>query len=760
LWLGLALLAAGAVASLAGAGNAASALLAPGGAALGGATVMASRGSVAARVAASAALTLLLVVLVLAIGLSAVLTSTVEGQAKARLATRAANEAKFISDPVVPRLDDAKIVGASLKSDRVAELRNATDPNAARDLTDAITSLSTNFLESRPAVYIDAATGAVIAATPNLRDSAIALAGTPAVKEAIAKVQPVGSVQLVRGRLLVIGVQPVSDVVNGVRRVLGVAVAATPIDNSYLEPRVFGETDLSLAVVDRTDYLASFGPRPPVGAVRAAVEAVFVDPTAKPTGVAGGRFFSVAAVLASDRRPVAAVVASQPTTVVADTRDKLYRVLFLIALGGAMLALALASVVGSRIGASLRRLTLAAEGIQRGDFSTRAALESEDEVGVLGAAFDSMALSIQEKTEELADARSRLEAVVAGMGEALVAVDIEGRVTEFNRSAEELTGITAADARGRTADDVLDLSSDDGASLGRRLRKPSPARWSAEGSLRTHDGDVPVAVSAGTLRGMGDELVGGVYVLRDLRREREVERMKTEFLSRIGHELRTPLTGVKGYAELLVRKEVPAPLARQWHNEILKQANALYRIVQMLEFFASSGAGRTMLRPGPIDLREIVNGVVAHRTAALNGNGAGGTQWSISRRIARGLPPVVADERWLAMSIDELVDNAVKFSPNGGKVSVTVEPADNGRVEIAVTDRGKGMTREEQALAFAEFVQGDTSDTRSFGGLGLGLSLVQRVAEAHGGTVTCVSQPGKGSKFSIFLPGAPIRTRR
>jgi signal transduction histidine kinase len=230
--------------------------------------------------------------------------------------------------------------------------------------------------------------------------------------------------------------------------------------------------------------------------------------------------------------------------------------------------------------------------------------------------------------------------------------------------------------------------------------------------------------------------------------------MKTEFLSRIGHELRTPLTGVKGYAELLVRKEVPTALARQWHEEILKQANALYRIVQMLEFFASSGAGRTMLRPGSVDLRAVVNDVVAQRNARLNG------KWSISRRVARRVPEVVADERWLAMSIDELVDNAVKFSPDGGKVSVTVEPADGNRVEIAVTDRGKGMTREEQALAFAEFVQGDTSDTRSFGGLGLGLSLVQRVAEAHGGTVTVASQPGKGSKFSIFLPAAPIKRRR
>ena len=127
------------------------------------------------------------------------------------------------------------------------------------------------------------------------------------------------------------------------------------------------------------------------------------------------------------------------------------------------------------------------------------------------------------------------------------------------------------------------------------------------------------------------------------------------------------------------------------------------------------------------------------------------------------LPAVVADPRWISVSVDELLDNAVKFSPGGGKIAVSATVADNGSgpgVEIAVVDRGKGMTEEERAAAFGEFVQGDGSDTRQYGGLGLGLALVQRVAQAHGGTVKCESVPGKGSKFSIFLPAAPIERAR
>jgi signal transduction histidine kinase len=173
----------------------------------------------------------------------------------------------------------------------------------------------------------------------------------------------------------------------------------------------------------------------------------------------------------------------------------------------------------------------------------------------------------------------------------------------------------------------------------------------------------------------------------------------------------------------------------------------------MLEFFASASAGRVMLRPEVLEVRSLVDDVVKRWGERVDGTR------SISRRVSRGIPPLLVDRRWLTLSLDELVDNAVKFSPDGGKITVTAAAHDNG-VELAVVDRGKGMTPTEQDLAFADFVQGDTSDTRSFGGLGLGLSLVQRVAEAHGGTVSVLSEPGKGSRFSMFLPAAPIEKKR
>jgi PAS domain S-box-containing protein len=366
-----------------------------------------------------------------------------------------------------------------------------------------------------------------------------------------------------------------------------------------------------------------------------------------------------------------------------------------------------------------------------------------------------MAASIEDKASALRTAaqdesrlRGRLEAVVAGMGDALVAVDAAGRITDFNQAAEELVQISHTVAQGRAVDEIVSLVGEDGADLSAHLRRPPAQRWSTQCWLQQGENAlIPVAVSAGALRGQEPGDAGGVFVLRDLRREHEVERMKTEFLSRVGHELRTPLTGIMGFSDLMARKSVPPNQARVWHGEILEQSKRLLRVVERLEFFASAGAGRLRLRPDWVDVRLLIDEVVSVWETRLQ------EPWLISRRVERDLDPVVADRRWIRLAIDELVDNAVKFSPDGGEIVVMARTVRGGRVlELSVSDHGKGMSEKEATAAFGEFVQGDSSDTRRYGGLGLGLSLVQRVVEGHGGSVAWESYPGRGSKFSLLLP--------
>ena len=271
-----------------------------------------------------------------------------------------------------------------------------------------------------------------------------------------------------------------------------------------------------------------------------------------------------------------------------------------------------------------------------------------------------------------------------------------------------------------------------------------------------------MALSAGGLRGSGDEVVGGVYVLRDMRREREAERAKSELLSNISHELRTPLVPIKGYAELLLRRDVPPDKARESLEEIVEAADRLETVVQRLLDVAAQESGPRDVRRDRVQVGPLLASVVDRWKGRVD------ERHTITSRVARTVPDLLGDRALLERCLDELVDNAVKFSPDGGAVSVTAKVSDNGTdgpadddtpatrtVAITVSDHGIGIPPDRLEGIFEDFAQGDSSPTRMFGGLGLGLALVRRIVEAHHGELLCKTEPGKGSRFSMVLPVAP-----
>jgi PAS domain S-box-containing protein len=458
--------------------------------------------------------------------------------------------------------------------------------------------------------------------------------------------------------------------------------------------------------------------------------------------------------------PVATLAIASGSELVTRTRDDVTRTLFVVAMAIGGIVLLLAWMSGRRITRPIKMLTDTAQAVREGDLSAQTAIRGEDEVGQLGETFNEMTGSLSRMTRDLREAareehelRARIEAIIESMADGLIALDSERRILAFNREAEHLTGLRSVSAMGKLAEDVLDVRDHQGEKV--RL----PVYDLAEGSvgnvflLNRAGRKVSVAITSAVLHAEDESAIGGVAVFRDMSREFEVERMKSEFLSNISHELRTPLTPIKGYAEILARKEVPRDKARQFVGGILDSTVRLERIVELLVDYAALEAGRLSPRAKPVNLGGIL------QELADTWRERPGIH-EIVLDLDTGLPPVLGDERLLRRSFEEVLDNAIKFSPQGGIIRIEARTAaisEEGRpsrkvVEVTIADEGIGIPEDEVGSIFSDFRQLDGSETRTYGGLGLGLSFVQRIVEEHSGHIDVASRVEEGTRFTITIP--------
>jgi len=783
LWLSLVLMAAAEYLTLVNEAATSDWVRGAGALAMGLVLLMSARRSISARITVSVGAILLVVVLAVSVALSAVIARTVEAEAFKLIDARAKAEVQEIT---VLALDDAVTsaklaaltIGGTRRAQVLAFSENPDQSGPTKALLEADLNNLTQLLTTHgPLLYANDSGRVIVPIGFDLED-AIKVAGSDAVTKVLpppagrGEAESARAVEVIKGKdALAMGIYEVFVIENGVKRVVGVVVATQALDSQYLTDRRRTDDSVTLATVDRDNQLRQSGRDLPTATVLRLGQEVLAGAD-RAQAKAGGSFI-VARAVTADGSPGAdrklAMVAALPTTSVDTTRTDLFKTLFLVALAAALTAFVIAVIVGERIGTGIRRLTRTAREIEAGDLSVRAAMSSRDEVGVLGQTFDSMAGSIETLARELrqsadeeAQIRNRLEAVVAGMGEALLAVDADGRIATFNGAAEELFGVPARQALGNHVGDVATITASDGTDLAPRLVSPPAAGWSEGAVVVRPDGLlVPVALSAGGLRGSGEQVVGGVYVLRDMRREREAERAKSELLSNISHELRTPLVPIKGYAELLLRRDVPPDKARESLEEIVEAADRLEAVVQRLLDVAAQEAAPTDVRRDRVQVGPMIESVVERWKGRVD------ERHPITSRVGRSIPDLLGDRALLERCLDELVDNAVKFSPEGGAVNVTARLSDNGAeddggpsVDISVRDHGIGIPPDRLEGIFEDFAQGDSSPTRMFGGLGLGLALVRRIVEAHQGELVCKTVPGKGSRFSMVLPIAPTRPRR
>ncbi|MEX2621580.1 MAG: ATP-binding protein [Egibacteraceae bacterium] len=583
----------------------------------------------------------------------------------------------------------------------------------------------------------------------------LGMAGSPTVEGVLDGGPPAGDLITVAGQIVGVGAVGVPGE-SPEQPVRGALLTGRVADGQWIE----SATPLDVELILETGAAFNVASSGVAGAANQIVAQVDAGAT-RGTFTADDQVWYAAAQPVRDPagNVVGRVVATSTSDVIAQLERGLVQRLFLLALLGALFAGGVAALVTGRLVAPIRRLTTAAAAVREGDLEAEAAIDSHDEIGQLGRTFNEMTVSLAAQSAQLREAadvqsrlRARMEALTSSMGDALVAVDADGKIIMFNPAAERLVGRDVTDALGLPLEEVLRGQGPNDAPAAATLGGPvSEDVVAVQLLLERTGGDlVPAAATAAPVHDPSGAVLGRVLVLRDVTREVEVERMKTEFLANVSHELRTPLTPISGYAHVLASRETGPDATKRYANQILRSAAQLERIVQMVVDFAALDSGRLRLEQEPVHLAGLVGDV-------LDGWRAHHPEREFTRRIAKDLPPVLVDPGMLRRCLDELLDNAVKFSPGGEPVSIMARLDTDGpasMVRLAVRDRGVGVTPETAARIFSDFYQVDASETRPYGGLGLGLALVRRIMDGLGGDVSVESQADRGSTVHLVIPVA------
>jgi len=375
-----------------------------------------------------------------------------------------------------------------------------------------------------------------------------------------------------------------------------------------------------------------------------------------------------------------------------------------------------------------------------------------DEVDVKKTLIEQLTSDIEQKEKVEADLRAANEvlgAIIESSPVAIVAFDLDYKTTLWNPAAEALFGYTAEEMLGGDYRLVVqDEFLEDFEARSKRAIAGDDGYVTERPAKRKDGGRIDIRVSAAPLHDSDGAVSGLVAMFSDVTEARRIETTKATFLSMVSHELRTPLTSIIGYADLMGQidlREKPELFA-QMLAKIRERGNTMRGLIDDLLDLSQIQSGPLRLDITSVDL------------AALTGDAARqvelGPVHTLVIDTPESLPPVSADRERIAKVVRSLVSNAVKYSPDGGEVAVRVG-VDRGWVSVAVSDQGIGIDAADVEQIFERFTQADMSDTRTFGGVGVGLFLAKQIVTAHKGTLTVDSTPNEGSTFTFSLPVAP-----
>jgi PAS domain S-box-containing protein len=422
-----------------------------------------------------------------------------------------------------------------------------------------------------------------------------------------------------------------------------------------------------------------------------------------------------------------------------------YAALHRVMLAGGLVALAVAAGIGLFVSRRITRPIVEMQRIARrmseGDFTVRAPVRSVDEIASLSRAINVMAVRLRDKIQDLEDEHAKVGAILDGMVEGVVAVDSHDHILLMNERARAILGLDRERGLGKPLLEVIrntDLHDVVRASRASAGQPPVPHEFSVGAHV--------IRVSAVPLALGGDER-SVVMVLHDVTELRRLEQVRTEFVANVSHELRTPLTAIQGYIETLQGGALEErENARKFLEIVHRHTERLGRLLNDLTDLSNIELGKVVLRLAPTPLASVVESVID-----IIRPRADAAAVSVESALPDALPPVLADHDRLEQILINLVDNAVKYSRPGGRVSISAALADAATVEVSVRDAGVGIPAADLPRITERFYRVDKARSRALGGTGLGLAIVKHLVIAHGGELSIESELDRGTLVRFTL---------
>ena len=406
---------------------------------------------------------------------------------------------------------------------------------------------------------------------------------------------------------------------------------------------------------------------------------------------------------------------------------------------GLVICLVLSFLLAQILITPIRALTIGTRQVAAGDFSQRLEVTSRDEIGVLTRNFNYMSQVLRDTLSEVENERNKLSTLFLHMTDGVVAFSPSGSVIHSNPAASQMLS--------RSMDPTTtfqELFADD-ADFDQILTLKRPQYLEAQKTVGERELELFMAPYS------ADQAPGGVMVvIHDVTEQRRSEQARREFVANVSHELRTPLTNIKSYAETVIAAgdELPPELHNNFMGVIVSEADRMTRIVQDLLTLSKIDYGKMEMNVSRFPFEKAVRSV--YEAVALNAESHGHT---LTFHCEDGMPDVNGDRERIEQVIMNIVSNAIKYTPDGGKIDIAAGTSGKN-VYVRISDNGIGIPEKDLPRLFERFYRVDKARSRESGGTGLGLSIAKEILNQHKGDIRIESVYGEGTDVTITLPAA------